>query len=87
MLQTYLSGLSTKSMERHSHKPGQHGQNLRRKTSDFGLQLAEKQEKAQRARAQREADRGGDNSHLVVGGMSREEWERNHGRAPRAATE
>ncbi len=43
---------------------------------------AENQEKAQRARAQREADRGGDNSHLVVGGMSREEWERNHGRAP-----
>ena len=30
-------------MERRSHKPGQHGQNLRRKTSDFGLQLAEKQ--------------------------------------------
>jgi len=30
-------------MERRSHKPGQPGQNLRRKTSDFGLQLAEKQ--------------------------------------------
>ncbi len=42
-LQTYLSGLSTKSMEHRSHKPGQHGQNMRRKTSDFGLQLAEKQ--------------------------------------------
>ena len=30
-------------MERRSHKPGQHGQNRRRKPSDFGLQLAEKQ--------------------------------------------
>ena len=38
-----LPGLSTKSIERRPHPPGQHGQNRRRKPSDYALQLAEKQ--------------------------------------------
>lgn len=43
-LSTYLSGLSGKSMERRSTRPGQHGHRIgRRKSSDFGVQLHEKQ--------------------------------------------
>ncbi len=43
-LETYLSGLSGKSMEQRSQKPGQHGHRThRRKLSDFGVQLKEKQ--------------------------------------------
>lgn len=38
-----LPGLSRKSIERRPYAPGQHGQNRRRKVSDFGRQLAEKQ--------------------------------------------
>ena len=42
-LGTYLSGLSAKSMEQRSTPPGQHGHRFKRKLSDFGLQLQEKQ--------------------------------------------
>ena len=43
-LETYLSGLSGKSMEQRSTRPGQHGHRVgRRKLSDFGVQLREKQ--------------------------------------------
>lgn len=43
-LGTYLPGLSGKSMEHRQTKPGQHGQSVtRRKLSDFGVQLIEKQ--------------------------------------------
>ena len=43
-LETYLSGLSGKSMEQRSTRPGQHGYRVgRRKLSDFGVQLREKQ--------------------------------------------
>ena len=43
-LGTYLPGLSGKSMEHRQTKPGQHGQGVtRRKLSDFGVQLIEKQ--------------------------------------------
>jgi small subunit ribosomal protein S4 len=38
-----LPGLSRKSMERRAYPPGDHGQNRRRKISDFGKQLIEKQ--------------------------------------------
>ncbi len=38
-----LPGLSRKSIERRPYPPGQHGQNRRRKVSDFGRQLKEKQ--------------------------------------------
>ncbi len=38
-----LPGLSRKSIERRPYAPGQHGQTRRRKVSDFGRQLAEKQ--------------------------------------------
>ena len=38
-----LPGLSSKTIERKPHPPGQHGPNRRRKVSDFGMQLAEKQ--------------------------------------------
>lgn len=38
-----LPGLSSKTIERRPHPPGQHGPNRRRKVSDFALQLAEKQ--------------------------------------------
>ena len=38
-----LPGLSRKSQERRPYPPGQHGQNRRRKQSDFGRQLQEKQ--------------------------------------------
>jgi len=38
-----LPGLSRKSIERRPYPPGQHGQNRRRKLSDFGKQLTEKQ--------------------------------------------
>lgn len=38
-----LPGLSRKSIERRPYPPGQHGQNRRRKISDFGRQLKEKQ--------------------------------------------
>ena len=38
-----LPGLSRKSIERRPYAPGQHGQNRRRKLSDFGKQLLEKQ--------------------------------------------
>ena len=42
-LGTYLSGLSAKSMEQRSTPPGQHGHRFKRKLSDFGVQLQEKQ--------------------------------------------
>ena len=43
-LGTYLSGLSGKSMEKRSTRPGQHGHRVGgRKQSDFGAQLHEKQ--------------------------------------------
>ena len=38
-----LPGLSRKSIERRPYPPGQHGQARRRKISDFGRQLKEKQ--------------------------------------------
>ena len=38
-----LPGLSRKTIERRPYAPGQHGQNRRRKVSDFGRQLKEKQ--------------------------------------------
>lgn len=38
-----LPGLSRKTIERRPYPPGQHGQNRRRKMSDFGRQLQEKQ--------------------------------------------
>ena len=38
-----LPGLSRKSIERRPYRPGQHGQTRRRKMSDFGKQLQEKQ--------------------------------------------
>lgn len=38
-----LPGLSRKSIERRPYRPGQHGQARRRKMSDFGRQLQEKQ--------------------------------------------
>lgn len=38
-----LPGLSRKTRERRPFPPGQHGQNRRRKLSDFGRQLQEKQ--------------------------------------------
>lgn len=38
-----LPGLSRKSIERRPYRPGQHGQARRRKMSDFGRQLLEKQ--------------------------------------------
>lgn len=38
-----LPGLSRKTIERRPYPPGQHGQNRRRKISDFGRQLKEKQ--------------------------------------------
>ena len=38
-----LPGLSRKSMEKRAYPPGQHGQNRRRKISNFGRQLIEKQ--------------------------------------------
>lgn len=38
-----LPGLSRKSIERRPYAPGQHGQNRRKKVSDFGRQLKEKQ--------------------------------------------
>lgn len=38
-----LPGLSRKSLDRRPFPPGQHGQNRRRKKSDYGRQLAEKQ--------------------------------------------
>lgn len=38
-----LPGLSRKSIERRPYAPGQHGQTRRRKLSDFGRQLLEKQ--------------------------------------------
>lgn len=38
-----LPGLSRKSTERRPHPPGQHGQNRRRKVSDYALHLTEKQ--------------------------------------------
>jgi small subunit ribosomal protein S4 len=38
-----LPGLSRKSIERRPYPPGQHGQARRRKVSDFGRQLKEKQ--------------------------------------------
>lgn len=38
-----LPGLSAKSIERRPYPPGQHGLNRRRKRSDFGLRLIEKQ--------------------------------------------
>ncbi len=38
-----LPGLSRKTIERRPYPPGQHGQNRRRKVSDFGRQLKEKQ--------------------------------------------
>ncbi len=46
------------------------------------LQL-ENQHKAVRAREAREADRTGDNAHVVAGTMSMEEWEREHGGSKR----
>ena len=43
-LGTYLSGLTGKSMEQRSTRPGQHGHRAGgRKVSDFGVQLKEKQ--------------------------------------------
>lgn len=38
-----LPGLSRKTMEKRPYPPGQHGQNRRKKQSDFGKQLMEKQ--------------------------------------------
>lgn len=38
-----LPGLSRKTRERRPYPPGQHGQNRRRKLSDYGRQLQEKQ--------------------------------------------
>ena len=38
-----LPGLSRKTIERRPYPPGQHGQNRRRKVTDFGRQLKEKQ--------------------------------------------
>jgi small subunit ribosomal protein S4 len=38
-----LPGLSRKSIERRPYRPGQHGQARRRKISDYGLRLIEKQ--------------------------------------------
>ena len=38
-----LPGLSRKSRERRPHPPGQHGEKRRRKESDYGRQLKEKQ--------------------------------------------
>jgi len=38
-----LPGLSRKSIERRPYRPGEHGQARRRKMSDFGKQLQEKQ--------------------------------------------
>ena len=38
-----LPGLSRKSIERRPYPPGQHGPKIRRKVSDFGKQLNEKQ--------------------------------------------
>jgi small subunit ribosomal protein S4 len=38
-----LPGLSRKSRERRPHPPGQHGEKRRRKDSDYGRQLKEKQ--------------------------------------------
>ncbi|MCB9533822.1 MAG: 30S ribosomal protein S4 [Myxococcales bacterium] len=38
-----LPGLSKKTIERRPYAPGQHGQNRRKKLSDFGRQLKEKQ--------------------------------------------
>ena len=38
-----LPGLSRKSVERRPYRPGQHGQARRRKISDYGLRLIEKQ--------------------------------------------
>ncbi len=42
-LGTDLPGLSRKSIERRPHAPGQHGPERRRKLSDFGVRLIEKQ--------------------------------------------
>ena len=42
-LGTYMSGLTSKSMEERSSRPGQHGQRIRRKLSDYAVQLREKQ--------------------------------------------
>lgn len=42
-LGTTLPGLSRKSIERRPHPPGQHGQRHRRRISDYGSQLLEKQ--------------------------------------------
>ena len=38
-----LPGLSRKTIDKRPYAPGQHGQNRRRKLSDFGKQLLEKQ--------------------------------------------
>ncbi|MDA3862801.1 MAG: 30S ribosomal protein S4 [Deltaproteobacteria bacterium] len=38
-----LPGLTTKSMQKRPYKPGQHGQKRRRRPSDHGRQLVEKQ--------------------------------------------
>ena len=38
-----LPGLSRKALDRRPYPPGQHGQNRRRKKSDYGRQLTEKQ--------------------------------------------
>ncbi|TVQ97521.1 MAG: 30S ribosomal protein S4 [Deltaproteobacteria bacterium] len=38
-----LPGLSRKTLDRRPYPPGQHGQNRRRKKSDYGRQLTEKQ--------------------------------------------
>jgi small subunit ribosomal protein S4 len=42
-LGTDLPGLSRKTRERRPHPPGQHGEKRRRKDSDYGRQLKEKQ--------------------------------------------
>jgi hypothetical protein len=43
----------------------------------------ENQHQASRARALREPDRLGDNSHVVAGAMSMEEWERSRANSKR----
>lgn len=42
-LGTHLPGLTRKSSERRSYPPGQHGENARRKLSDYAIHLMEKQ--------------------------------------------